>query len=192
MGSAKTISQTISVLKQTYRIDGEEITADWSRLLEGMTDAQIATAREYMREKYTSSYAPAMALFKTWGGGDDHERAWWKTQTVEEFRDSDDRPHVFAQEGQNKKGKLVKRPILIPRTAKKPIRLSDHEYRQRLIDLGAVMHGKLKGTDWSRFKRLRPEDSVLRTELRALMGWAPGPGHVGIERALPREPGDEE
>lgn len=171
MASLKMQKQTLAALKQTFRFEGDEIEAEWMRLLEGMTDAQIATAREYLREKYSSSYAPPMATFKTWGGGEDREKAWWKTQTMEEFRDSEGRPHVFSEEGQDRNGNPVRRPILVQRESKRPVRLPEAEYRQRLIDLGAVMNGKLKGVDWSRFKNLRPEDKALRAELRQLMGW---------------------
>lgn len=171
MASAKMIQETVSFLKQTYRFDGPEIAAEWSRLLEGMTNAQIEVAKEYLREKHQSPYIPPMALFKAWSGGEDREKAWWKTQRAEEFHDEHGRYHVFAEQAQDKKDKTILRPVFVPHEPKKPVRLSEAEYRQRFVDLQAVMSGKLKGVDWSRFKNLHPEDTALRAELRGLMGW---------------------
>ena len=134
MASKETRDRTVRLLSQMFRFEGTELVEEWGRLLNGMTDAEVAVAVEYMREKYTSSYAPPFAAFNAWGTGE-RERSnkrWWQTHDMIETVESQGRAHVLCEARED--GELV--PILVPRSQTRPVKhLSKPEYMRRVLDL---------------------------------------------------------
>ena len=139
MSSKETNERTVRLLSQTYRFNGPEIAEEWGRVLAGMTDAEVATATEYMREHYQSSYAPPFATFRAWGKGEASavsSRRWWHTHDVIEIMDSKGRAHVLCEERQDSKGNAVLVPILVPRQERAVKGLPLAEYKRRCAALG--------------------------------------------------------
>ena len=176
MASKAKVESTIRLLSQLFRFEGEDLSAEWTQLLLGMTDADIVIATAYMRENYQSSFTPPLATFKAWGTVESKRNKinshWWRTHTIETIVNETGRCFALCEETKDQRGDTILRPLLVPLNhPAQPKRVSKREHVQRLIDLAAVMDGKLSGVNWSRFKNLSPTDIALRRELRNLMGW---------------------
>ena len=114
MASKTKIAETLTLLKQTYHLEGQENTNEWALLLEGMTNVQVDAARRYVREHHQSSFVPPMAAFKSWGAAADDRAAlnqvWWKTNSPILVRDSKGRDIALCEKGEDRRLRLIFEP----------------------------------------------------------------------------------
>lgn len=175
MASKDKILLTTRLLKQTFRIEGEEVAQEWGRALEGMTNAQVDVAVAYMRENHTSPFPPPFAAFKQWGVAASRAKAanqrWWNTHEIETIVDSQGRHIALCESVTLPDGDEALRPILVPVERKRPVRLSEEEFALRKQDLIDIMNGKLSAMPWKDFKNLRRGDLQKRNWLREAIGW---------------------
>ena len=157
MSDKNTIESTVALLKQMCRFEGRELADEWGRVLAGMTNAEVTVALEYMREKYTSSYAPPFATFRAWGKGESgaSTRRWWQTHDVIETTDSQGRAHVLCEERTDADGESRLVPILVPRERSgPPLRLSREEYAasvKALVESAVTAKGPTSQGPMARF-----------------------------------------